>query len=596
MKPWSIAAATLIAACVAAAAPPGKNFIHVFVIVMESGRPRAGAKLGWSVGGLRPGMECRSVIEEEPRTDAQGRGELLLACTATAADLAAIRREPLTVEATLVTEKNKVLARKSFSADALGLSREVTLDVPSKDAPAPAPSIHLAVTVMESGRPRAGARLGWSVGNMRPGMNCGSLHEDFPTTDAQGRGALDIACTATAADLAAIQREPLTVDAAVLTPNNSTVVHKYFTTDRLGLSREITLTLPSKEDLALAIRDEVPLRWKKTKTLWRGPRPFAAAFSRDGKTLAAVAAVGVPGWTPWLRTWSVGDWLPHRSLKLQGMINRNSIAFTPDPRFAFLNINGGLKLVNVAAGTLDRTLWPLDEEPEADPEDADWVSTNDQRMTLSGDGRFMAVGGFHRSGLRVFDARSGQDASAVLPGGFESPPRAYALSPDGKHLALDMDQGIEIWRTDAVPWTRDPSADMPLKPFFTPRLSFSPDGKYLAIGDVCFVHVYSVETWQSVADLPGDEAIFEPRGRSMASLETGGSKIKFWSVGSWKSLGEFDTGHGAAFPQCGEKYTPRNRTNGEFLTSVNFSPDGLSLAVAWHGRTMGSIEIWERAP
>jgi dipeptidyl aminopeptidase/acylaminoacyl peptidase len=147
-----------------------------------------------------------------------------------------------------------------------------------------------------------------------------------------------------------------------------------------------------------------------------------------------------------------------------------------------------------------------------------------------------------------------------------------AFSPDGTHLAAATGDGnVEIWElANAKRQTLKKQAT---------SISFSPDGKQLALGyegPALVVAVYDwasgqpVQTVYNVKPTEGAQAVtYSPDGGTLAAIT--GETVRLWEVGSWR-----------------EK--PVYKTPGFRSTSLAFSPDGKTLAVPAPGNL---VRLWD---
>jgi WD40 repeat protein len=191
--------------------------------------------------------------------------------------------------------------------------------------------------------------------------------------------------------------------------------------------------------------------------------------------------------------------------------------------------------------------------------------------TFSPDGRYLVSCG---SSLTLWDLKNGGDERAL------SVPvqsiNTVEISPDGRTLALapQSDGEIVLWNLE-----QSKMGTIPLKserPILS--LAFSPDGHYLAAGDIG--DNASVMIWDLDRGLltlrfrwpfgPLKAIKFSPDGKSLATASCYERDVRLWDVGSGKLLRSF-AGH-------------RQGTN-----SVAFSPDGSLLAT---GGSEGLLRLW----
>jgi WD40 repeat protein len=170
------------------------------------------------------------------------------------------------------------------------------------------------------------------------------------------------------------------------------------------------------------------------------------------------------------------------------------------------------------------------------------------------------------------DNAPAREPQAQLPGAVSS---FLTFSPDGKYLAVPGQDGVlHLWEIAAK--KERPLAKKTQVSQWS--VAFSPDGKYLAAG--CLdnsVRVWEVATGKKVHHLRGHAstvycAIFSPDGKVLA---TGGEDqtIRLWSLATGKVLREIDGTTGGIWP-------------------LAFAPDGKTLAA---GYATGAVILWDAA-
>lgn len=227
---------------------------------------------------------------------------------------------------------------------------------------------------------------------------------------------------------------------------------------------------------------------------------------------------------------------------------------------AFLDWRGELTIVDDAAFRPLRKI-------------AEGKAPND--FAASRDGRFIA---WHERDSKTYIVQATDSGKTVE---FEAGKRpGYAkFSPDGKYLAIgdavevctDIDEGfceMKIWDTTGkLLRTLAGAKQGGLTPVF------SPDGKVLAVGNRNHeTRLFDVESGKMLHQLPRrmtHELAFSPDGKSLVASYVDG-RIGLWDVDSGKLLKLTETG-------CQEIY------------SVDFSPNGELLATS--GRD-GNIVLW----
>jgi WD40 repeat protein len=173
---------------------------------------------------------------------------------------------------------------------------------------------------------------------------------------------------------------------------------------------------------------------------------------------------------------------------------------------------------------------------------------------------------------------------------FPAPVLAVALSPDGEHLALGLEDGTILVRHRA---TGTDGARLPGHRAPVTSLTFGPAGRLLVSGDrQGTIHVWrrgTDDSWvaagtratESPAEvhLPGGPTLrvaLTPDGRRLAACPSGAAVVSLWDLEDGRRAATF-RGDGT-----------------ERLTCLALSPDGKHLAAGYQGSGHG-ILVWELA-
>jgi len=247
----------------------------------------------------------------------------------------------------------------------------------------------------------------------------------------------------------------------------------------------------------------------------------AVIISPDGRTLATSSHDGT------LRLWDLGGPQPKSRAPFHvDSEYATSLTFTPDGKKLISgNSNGTLQVWDVSAGQ-PRLLKKLGESKSQGERDENWG------LAISPDGKMAATSGRFHS-LRLWDLTPEGSSDPIAPSGPRRYHGALAYSPDGKTVASgNSDNGtLRLWNV------ADPKS---------PQLQFVLDAHEQARSRRGTVHAVA----------------FAPDGRVLVSGGDDGV-VRFWNLSD-------------------EKPTERStlRLDGP-VSSVNFSPDGSKLVVAF---------------
>lgn len=247
-------------------------------------------------------------------------------------------------------------------------------------------------------------------------------------------------------------------------------------------------------------------------------------------------------------------------------------------------------------------LWTLDGGTAAERPTHDiaghegWI----EGVAFSPDGNTLATIGADRR-LKLWDAatlRLVKHESAHA-----KPPRDLAFSADGRWIVTGGEDGVAIvWNATTLEVVRRIETGMTndqqgQNPGYSGilRLSFSRDGRWLALGLDRLTLIYETATGHGVASIPqaGFDAVF---GRRHDILATGESAIKLtaYDPASFRPapapLRRDPRGNVMPIslpPLAGREILQHSR--GEFSVGVAFAPDDAALAA---GKSSGQVSVW----
>jgi eukaryotic-like serine/threonine-protein kinase len=244
---------------------------------------------------------------------------------------------------------------------------------------------------------------------------------------------------------------------------------------------------------------------------------FTLDFSPDGTTLAS----GGGNWKHIdregeIRVWDLATRKEVRSLHAHVGLAR-ALAFSPDGR-QLASVGGERTFVPAIR------IWDVKTWQERPPLKGHTLGLT--CIAYSRDGRLIASAGFDNT-VKIWDAGSGREIRTLE--GHTDGIFSVAFSPDGKQLAsCSQDGNTRLW---------DPTTGQGIRPPLPGRhamlncLSFSPDGKRLAIGDYV-VTIRDVATGLEALALDGHSGLiwsvaFSPDGHRIASTSQDGT-VRIW--------------------------------------------------------------------
>ena len=294
------------------------------------------------------------------------------------------------------------------------------------------------------------------------------------------------------------------------------------------------------------------------------PNPFAIAFSPDG-TLLAAAGGDHDRVLPELKLWNT------TTLKLQAKLEGHKYlvtgaAFSPDGRtLASGGVDGSIILWDVGSGEMKGTI----RGHEGVVRD----------LAFTSNGTMLASASYDRT-VRLWDARTGRELRRLL--GHQNQARCVAFSSDNRWLVTGGGDGtVRLWDTGI----EEVSGILTHEDIPT-GVAFSPDGKLLASGCQDNVVLWDVENAERKATFTGPRqsselVAFSPDGKMVAATGDAGGD------GAYVRLLDVSTGR--------ERLTLQGPSGPAGFSSVRFSPDGATVAVAGSDTEGGTVILWDTA-
>jgi WD40 repeat protein/uncharacterized caspase-like protein len=194
-------------------------------------------------------------------------------------------------------------------------------------------------------------------------------------------------------------------------------------------------------------------------------------------------------------------------------------------------------------------------------------------IAFSADGRTLASGSWDKA-IKLWDVTSGQEMK-TLRGHYSSSVTSVAFSADGKTLASGgMDSTIRLWDVASGQELKTLKGDSSYHAFSS--VAFSSDDKTLAFAGLETMKLWDVASGQELKTLKPDlsnvtSVEFTPDGKTLA-IGSGGNTIKLWDVAS-------------------DQEVKTLKGDSSYVRSVAFSPDGKTVAFG----SLGTIKLWDVA-
>ena len=348
----------------------------------------------------------------------------------------------------------------------------------------------------------------------------------------------------------------------LLYASDMNLAHRSFESGNLGLGRELLESHRPKSDE----RDLRGFEWYYLWRLYNGQiASFEStedlAFSRDGSRFATVTGDVIKIWETASRRETRNITLPNGSnnANLSGV----SVDFSPNGNtVAYVDSQRGTLLIDIASGSSRRVPFPVLGEKQRQSSALSTEESIQKYSELVGGGtprfspddKLLAVD-YGCGVVAVYDAKSLTQITTLGDGPPASGCTSFvSFSPDGKLLAYGNLYGVGLWDTVTHNNLREPESDLSLADSIDQleSVAFSQDSRILAIGDRSKqVVLWNISTRKVLARLRGHEGwasalAFSPDGKTLYS---GGidQTVKFWDFSSYKGDGRISAENIKAF-------------------------------------------------